>query len=131
MSWTYPAEIFSANVRAKAVALATSTNWALNFALAYAVPPMLQHIKYKTYFVFGAFNAFSVITTFLFAHETKQRTLEEMDEVFDSGVPAWRSSKIRTNRLEQLVEEIARDPKSAEAEVEHYTGTLESNEKQV
>lgn len=34
-----------------------------------------------------------------------------MDEVFDSGLPAWKSSKIRSARLEQLTDEMARDPK--------------------
>jgi hypothetical protein len=122
VSWTYPAEIFAPNIRAKAVAFATATNWAFNFALAYAVPPMLNHIKYKTYFVFGTFNAVAAIHMFLAAHETKRRyltsgkdliarTLEEMDEVFDSGLPAWKSSKIRSARLEQLTEEIAREHK--------------------
>jgi len=73
---------------------------------------------------------------FLFAHETKRRTLEEMDEVFDSGVPAWKSYKIKTNRLENLAEEIARDPKAAEAEAEHFPvvafpAAAVTNEKQV
>jgi hypothetical protein len=73
VSWTYPPEIFAANIRAKAVAFSTATNWAFKFALAYAVPPMLEHIQYKTYFVFGTFNAFAAIMMFLFAHETKRR----------------------------------------------------------
>ena len=73
VSWVYPAEIFSANVRAKAVSMATSTNWAFNFALAYAVPPMLNSIKYKTYFIFGTFNAVAAIHLFFTAHETKKR----------------------------------------------------------
>lgn len=34
-----------------------------------------------------------------------------MDEVFDSGLPAWKSSKIRSARLEQLADEIAREHK--------------------
>lgn len=32
-------------VRAKAVALSTSANWIWNFALAYAAPPMLEHLQ--------------------------------------------------------------------------------------
>jgi hypothetical protein len=55
------------------VAFATSSNWAFNFALAYAVPPMLEHIKYKTYFVFGTFNTAAAIHMFFAAHETKRR----------------------------------------------------------
>jgi Sugar (and other) transporter len=105
---TYPSEIFSANVRGKAVSFATATNWAFNFALAYAVPPMLNHIKYKTYFVFACFNAVAAIHMFFAAHETKRRTLEEMDDVFDSGLPPWKTSKVTSSRLEQLAEEIAR-----------------------
>jgi len=73
VSWTYPAEIYPAQIRAKAVSLATATNWAFNFALAYAVPPMLNHIKYKTYFVFATFNSWAAIHMFLAAHETKRR----------------------------------------------------------
>lgn len=102
---------------------ATATNWAFNFALAYAVPPMLNHIKYKTYFVFACFNAAAAIHMFLAAHETKRRTLEEMDDVFDSGLPAWKTSKITSQRLEQLAEEIAKGDKGREAEAEHVTRT--------
>jgi len=47
-----------------------------------------------------------------------------MDEVFDSGLPPWRSHKIRSARLEQLTEELARDPKVAEAENERITTSV-------
>ena len=53
VSWTYPAEIFPMRVRAKAVSLSTSANWLFNFALAWAVPPGLDNIAWKTYFIFG------------------------------------------------------------------------------
>jgi hypothetical protein len=43
---------------------------------------------------------------FLMAPETKGYTLEEMDEVFDSGLPAWRKLNKRS-RLEELEQEIA------------------------
>ena len=60
---------------------------------------------------------------FLAAHETKRRTLEEMDEVFDSGEWAWRSAKIRSARLEQLADELAKD-KGAEATSEHVNAPV-------
>ncbi len=41
----------------------------------------------------------------LTAPETKGYTLEEMDEVFDSGRPAWKSYK-KPSRLEELEREI-------------------------
>jgi len=42
---------------------------------------------------------------FLTAPETKGKTLEEMDEVFESGLPAWKSLP-KGSRLDQLEKDI-------------------------
>jgi len=42
---------------------------------------------------------------FLTAPETKGKTLEEMDEVFDSGIPAWKT-RAGGSRLDQLQRDI-------------------------
>ncbi|KAK4225121.1 MFS sugar transporter-like protein [Podospora fimiseda] len=106
VSWTYPAEIFPSKIRAKAVSLSTSANWFWNMVLAFAVPPLLTNINYRMYFIFGAFNAAALIHVFFLAPETKGYALEEMDEVFDSGRPAWKKYK-KSNRLEDLERQIA------------------------
>ncbi|KAK3682208.1 general substrate transporter [Podospora appendiculata] len=105
VSWTYPAEIFPSKIRAKAVSLATASNWFWNMVLAFAVPPLLWNINYKMYYIFGAFNAAAFIHMLLLAPETKGFTLEEMDDVFDSGLPAWKRYK-KTSRLDELEREI-------------------------
>lgn len=46
-SWTYPSEIFPTKIRAKAVSLATASNWFWNCVLAFAVPPLLWNINWK------------------------------------------------------------------------------------
>lgn len=94
-SWTYPAEIFPMRVRAKAVSLSTATNWLFNFALAWAAPPMLTHIQWKTYFVFGTFNFAACIHFFFCFPETAQRSLEEIEDVFAQGheYSAWAVSR--------------------------------------
>jgi len=104
-SWTYPSEIFPAKIRAKAVSLATASNWAWNCALAFAVPPLLWNINWKMYMIFGTFNGLALIHMFLTAPETKGKTLEEMDEVFDSGRPAWKGVP-KGSRLDQLQRDI-------------------------
>ena len=104
-SWTYPAEIFPSKVRAKAVSLATASNWAWNCALAFAVPPLLWTINWKMYLIFAAFNLAAFVHMFLSAPETKGKTLEEMDEVFDAGRPAWRAA-LKGSRLDQLQKDI-------------------------
>lgn len=42
---------------------------------------------------------------FLTAPETKGKTLEEMDDVFDSGIPAWKGVR-KGSRLDQLQKDI-------------------------
>jgi hypothetical protein len=57
------------------------------------------------YMIFAAFNGAAFIHMFLTAPETKGKTLEEMDEVFDSGLPAWKSVP-KGSRLDQLQKDI-------------------------
>lgn len=106
VSWTYPSEIFPLKIRAKAVSLATASNWIWNCALAFAVPPLLTNINWKMYMIFATFNALALIHMFFAAPETKGRTLEEMDEVFDSGKWPWQIEKQQTSRLDRLAADI-------------------------
>ncbi|KAF8543995.1 general substrate transporter [Trichophaea hybrida] len=105
ISWTMPSEVFPHKVRAKAVSLSTASNWAWNCGLAFAVPPLLRSINWKMYMVFGTFNGLAFIHMFLTAPETKGKTLEEMDVVFDSGIPAWREVP-KGSRLDELRKDI-------------------------
>ncbi|KAI5117681.1 hypothetical protein M0805_008460 [Coniferiporia weirii] len=92
VAWVYPAEIFPMRVRAKAVSLSTAVNWLTNFALAWAVPPGLSSIAYKTYFIFGTFNFAAFIHIFFCFPETMGHTLEEVEGVFAQGhvFTAWK-----------------------------------------
>lgn len=56
VSWVYPPELYPLRVRGKAVALATSANWAFNTALGAFVPPAFANIRYQVYIIFGIFN---------------------------------------------------------------------------
>lgn len=105
-SWTYPSEIFPTGIRAKAVSLATASNWAWNCALAFAVPTLFETINWKLYIVFAIFNLCAFVHCWLTVRETKGKTLEEMEEVFESGRPAWRGVA-SGSRLDKLQRDIA------------------------
>jgi hypothetical protein len=93
------------------VALATSANWAFNFALAYFVPPAFANIRWKVYILFGVFCATMFIHVLFVFPETAGKPLEEVEEIFDDttpgslkffGTPAWKTSvDKRTVRLER------------------------------
>jgi len=119
VSWTYPAELYSLKVRGKAVSLATATNWLFNFALAWAVPPGLSTIAWKTYFIFGTFNFAAFIHVFFMYPETVGRTLEEIEEIFKQGnvFTAWRIGRdVGKKSLADVVEKSKDIPKEKRPE---------------
>lgn len=137
-SWTYPSEIYPTKIRAKAVSLSTASNWFWNCVLAFAVPPLLTNINWKMYMIFATFNGVAFIHMFLTAPETKGKTLEEMDEVFDSGLPAWKAVP-KGSRLDQLEKDIeagnlkitaprgnTTEPVTTEKAVEHNATEVEN-----
>jgi len=125
VSWTYPAELYSLKVRGKAVSLATASNWAFNTALAFAVPPGLNTIAWKTYFIFGTFNFAAFIQVFFMYPETVGRSLEEVEEIFNQGhtFTAWKIGKdVGKKTLEEVVEK-SRIRKGAESPDEKNLNT--------
>ncbi|KAB2102990.1 High-affinity glucose transporter [Alternaria gaisen] len=90
-SWVYPPEIFPLRIRGKAVAVATSSNWIFNFALSYFVPPAFVNIQWRVYIIFGVFCFAMAVHTFFLFPETAGKTLEDVEEMFMTGVPAWKT----------------------------------------
>lgn len=89
--WIYCAEIFNNTERAKGSGLCTAINWIFNFALALFVPSAFKNLTWKTYIMFGVFSVALTINTFLMFPETKGKTLEEIDQMWEAHVPAWKS----------------------------------------
>lgn len=90
-SWVYPPELFPLRVRGKAVSITTASNWIFNFALGYFTPPAFVNIKWKAYLIFGVFSFAMAVHAFFFFPETAGKTLEEVEDMFLSGTPAWKT----------------------------------------
>ncbi|KAF8251608.1 putative xylose permease [Wilcoxina mikolae CBS 423.85] len=114
-TWIYVSEIFPLKYRAKGVGLATSANWAFNFALAYFVPPAFKNIQWRAYLIFGVFCFCGVVHSYFMFPETCGKTLEEVDALFENGVPAWKSKTVGS-RLDDRIHEIEAKGESKEAE---------------
>ncbi|KAK9327299.1 general substrate transporter [Lipomyces starkeyi] len=112
LQWIYPPEIVPLRIRAKTVSFSTATNWVTSFALSVALPPLLRAIRWHVFVIFGCLNVAAFIHVWFVLPETKQRTLEEMDEIFEHGDPAWRSFtglRYKTSHLDTLAREIEQD----------------------
>ena len=103
----YATEVFKFENRAKAIALQGLLGTVTGCITQFGLPPMLEHLGYKSqfharpvsllgfrsltpgaaYFVFMAFDIIGIIIMYLYVVETKQLSLEDLDEVFESPNP--------------------------------------------
>ncbi|KAF4442931.1 hypothetical protein F53441_11575 [Fusarium austroafricanum] len=101
LGWTaqqsmYIAETLTTSTRAKGTALG---NWASSFislVLAYSSGPAFEKIGYYFYLVFVFWDLAEAGFIYLFFPETKDRTLEELNEVFEAPNPVKKSLEPRT-----------------------------------
>ncbi|KAL2836801.1 general substrate transporter [Aspergillus pseudodeflectus] len=101
-AWIYASEVFPLKYRAKGVGLSAAGNWIFNFALAYFVAPAFTNIQWRTYIIFGVFCTVMTFHVFFMYPETAERSLEEIDLMFDSGVKAWETAKMHGRFGEQI-----------------------------
>ncbi|KAK9326081.1 general substrate transporter [Lipomyces orientalis] len=87
MTWLYPAEIVSLQIRAPANGLSTAANWIFNFMVVMITPVAFNNIGAYTYLVFAVINAIMVPCVYFFYPETAGRSLEEIDEIFEKSSP--------------------------------------------
>lgn len=96
--WLYCAEIFPLKQRAMGSAVCGSFNWLFNFGIALWTPVGFHNITWKTYIIYGCFSAAMTVHVFFMFPETSNKTLEEIEQIWDSGVPAWKSASFVPRR---------------------------------
>ncbi|KAI0801467.1 general substrate transporter [Fomes fomentarius] len=89
--WVYLGESFPLRVRPKAIALGSATNWLWNFLLSFFAPRIAEKIGPLILLIFFGMLVFGFIYVYLFIPETKGLSLEEVDEMYRSGVKPWNS----------------------------------------
>lgn len=82
VAYIYPAEISNTRNRAKTIALAYGLNWAIGIFMTFIMPIFMTNTIYGGYYFFGACCGILFIGSF-FLPETKGKTLEEIDRMFN------------------------------------------------
>ncbi|KAI0937325.1 hypothetical protein AcV5_005259 [Taiwanofungus camphoratus] len=90
--WVYLGESFPLRVRPKSIALGSATNWVWNFLLSFFSPRIAADIGPLILLIFFGMLLFGAVYVYLFIPETKGLSLEEVDEMYRSGVLPWNSS---------------------------------------
>jgi len=92
--WILIGETFPTRTRAKQGALATSSNWAWNFFLAFFTPFIVSAIGFQFGFVFAACNLLGAVVVAFFLYESGGLSLEAVDRMYnDTGITPWTSRK--------------------------------------
>ncbi|KAL2831702.1 putative transporter [Aspergillus cavernicola] len=95
----YPAEVLANDMRANGMMVFQITAGCASFVNTFAAPIAMENIKYWFYVFFVFWDLFEFGFIYLFFVETKGRTLEELDAVFDAKNPR----KASTRKVDVLV----------------------------
>lgn len=90
--WIYCSEIFPLRQRALANGLTAAANWIFNFAIAMFTPVAFTNITWKTYIIYGVFCVAMFVHVAVLFPETKGKTLEEIEQMWEARIPAWRTA---------------------------------------
>ncbi|KAK2781292.1 hypothetical protein FQN53_000636 [Emmonsiellopsis sp. PD_33] len=80
--WLLPVEYAPLAIRTKAAALATASNWIFNFVVVEITPVSIGSIGWRTYLYFGIFNFSFLPVVYIFYPETRNLSLENIDNLF-------------------------------------------------
>ena len=83
IGWTLPPEIYPLELRGRAMALTTFTNWTCAFTVGILTPILLSSAGTNgTFFMLSVSLFLGFLYVWLFVPETKQKSLEDMEMLF-------------------------------------------------
>lgn len=91
--FTIVSELYPIRIRTKAMSLALACNWGFGFLISFFTSFIVSAIHFYYGFVFFGCLLFSIFFVYFGLHETKGLSLEEIDELYASGVTPMKSSE--------------------------------------
>jgi SP family sugar:H+ symporter-like MFS transporter len=92
--WAITSETPSQRLRSQTVGIANGLNfvfgWLCSFCTPYFINPTALNWGARYGYIWGGSNLALAIWVFFFVPETKGRSLEQLDELFENRVPTWK-----------------------------------------
>ncbi|KAI7176780.1 putative transporter [Hortaea werneckii] len=98
-AWVVTGEMFPLKIRAKGLSMTTAANWFFNWLLSFITPYLLgalDPIQSNVFWIWGSFCWIAFVFVFFLIYETKDLSLEQVNELYENESKAWRSTKYRT-----------------------------------
>ncbi|KUJ18697.1 general substrate transporter [Mollisia scopiformis] len=119
--WAITSEIPSQRLRSQTVGIANGINfifgWLVAFCTPYFINPTSLNWGPKYGYIWGASNLILAVWVFFFIPETKGRSLEQLDELFEKRVPTWKFASYKTEHHIVDADKVFEDPSGGEAKV--------------
>ena len=81
--WVLIGEIFPNKIRGKAIAIAVAAQWSANYFISSTYPAMMEFSGGATYMFYGIMSILSALFVWKMVPETKGKTLEEMEDLWE------------------------------------------------
>lgn len=92
--WVVTSEISTGPNRSKLMATSTGASWFCSWLVTFTFPYLFDtdaaNLSARVGFIYGSLMIGAAIWIFFFLPETSGRTLEEIQVMFQLGVPAWK-----------------------------------------
>ncbi|KAK8843946.1 hypothetical protein IAR55_006738 [Kwoniella newhampshirensis] len=98
VAWVVCGETFPIRLSNLCVTLGTGANWLFNLIIAFAAPQIQAKIGTGITFVWAGCLALSFAFAYFCIPETKGMSIEEVDALYLSRTPAFRSSKFKADQ---------------------------------
>lgn len=123
-AWVVTGEMFPLKVRAKCLSMTTAANWFFNWLLSFITPYLtgaLDPTQSNVFWIWGSFCWLAAIFTYTMIYETKDMTLEQVNELYEAESKAWKSpgyraSDRRFSVVSDVVEEKEKDTRATSVE---------------
>ncbi|CZR58239.1 uncharacterized protein PAC_08130 [Phialocephala subalpina] len=131
------AEVGTSSLREKTMAVATAVNVVVGFVVVFTTPYLLSapyaNLGPNLGYVWGGFAALGAVWVWFCMPELKDRNLEEIDQLFEAKLPAWKFGAFETKGMAHEMAMLKNGEGKVEAmgldleEVEHME--IDSGEK--
>ncbi|KAL4873654.1 hypothetical protein BDV12DRAFT_159352 [Aspergillus spectabilis] len=101
--WIWTSEIFSMNVRAQAVGMASQTQNVANAIVQQFFPTFLDNCGFYAFYMFAGINFLLAVFVYFFIPETKKVPLEEIDALFGGANHVTRGEELIASEKHEVI----------------------------
>lgn len=106
VAYIIASEIGTGPLREKTMAFSSTVNVVAAWLVAFTVPYLLDAIGARIGYIYGGFAIVATVYAYFFVPEIKDRSLEELDELFDQHVPARKFAQAQTHGAAHRITEL-------------------------